>query len=69
MDQDKKFINLGYLDFKNLISKNSCEKLNSDISKIKLISKNIFLSKKDYFKEKLYSKISKTKLINKNKKK
>jgi hypothetical protein len=52
MDQDKKFINLGYSDFKNLISKNSCEKLNSDISKIRLINKNIFLSKKAYFAKK-----------------
>tara|TARA_X000001036_G_scaffold426874_1_gene454789 strand:- start:470 stop:637 length:168 start_codon:yes stop_codon:yes gene_type:complete len=52
MDQDKKFINLGYSDFRNLISKNSCEKLNSDISKIRLINKNIFLSKKAYFAKK-----------------
>lgn len=68
MDHDKNFINLGYSFFRNLISKNSCEKLNRDISKIKLINKNIFLSKKDYFKEKLNSKISGMKLINKNKK-
>ena len=48
MDEAKKFINLGYLDFKDFLNKDLCKKLNHDISKIRGINKNTFLSKKDH---------------------
>ena len=48
MNEAKKFINSGYLDFKNLLNKDLCKKLNHDISKIRGINKNTFLSRRDY---------------------
>ena len=48
MNEAKKFINLGYLGFRNFLNKDLCKKLNHDISKIRRISKNTFLSRKDY---------------------
>ena len=59
MNEAKRFINLGYLGFKNFINKDLCKKLNHDISKIRRINKNTFLSKKHYLiKQKKIQKIS-----------
>ena len=46
------FTKLGFLKLKNSFNKNLCQKLNNDISKIRIINKNIFLSEKGYLNQK-----------------
>ena len=49
----KKFINDGYLEFKNLLSKSDCKKINHRILKLRKINKEIFFKdKKEYLKNK-----------------
>tara|TARA_B100002003_G_C14023503_1_gene493534 strand:- start:134 stop:1030 length:897 start_codon:yes stop_codon:yes gene_type:complete len=49
MDEAKQFINSGYLFYRNLVNKDLCKKLHNAIAKNRRVSKNIFLSRKDYF--------------------
>ena len=42
----KFFIDNGYLEFKNLLSKSECKKLNNKILKIRKLTKKFFLRQK-----------------------
>lgn len=49
----KKFLEEGYLEFKNLLSKSNCKKMNDKILKIRKINEKIFFkNKKEYLKNK-----------------
>ena len=49
----KKFLQEGYLELKNLLSKSDCKKMNDKILKIRKINKEIFFeNKKEYFEKK-----------------
>ena len=49
----KKFLEEGYLEFKNLLSKSNCKKMNDKILKIRNINEKIFFeNKKEYLKNK-----------------
>lgn len=50
---NKKFIEDGYLEYKNLLSKTHCKNINNEILKLRNINKDIFFkNKKEYFKNK-----------------
>ena len=52
MDETKQFINSGYLFYRNVVNKDLCKKLHDAIAKNRRVSKNIFLSRKDYLSKK-----------------
>ena len=54
----KFFIDNGYLEFKNLLSKSECKKLNNKILKIRKIDEKIFFETKNEYQKYKNKKIS-----------